>query len=52
MEGSPLKKMFITGVTPMTMFDVTSGFNIGMFESNNPRLNGMLYNKGRTAGIM
>ncbi len=29
MENSPLKRIFITGVTPMTMFDVTSGFNIG-----------------------
>ena len=28
-NDSPLKRMFITGVTPMTMFDVTSGFNIG-----------------------
>jgi len=28
-ENSPLKRMFITGVTPMTMYDVTSGFNIG-----------------------
>jgi len=29
-ENSPLKRLFITGVTPMTMYDVTSGFNIGM----------------------
>ena len=28
-ENSPLKRLFITGVTPMTMYDVTSGFNIG-----------------------
>ena len=42
MEGGPLKKMFITGVSPMTMFDVTSGFNIGMFVSTNARLNSML----------
>jgi len=28
-NNSPLKQMFITGVTPMTMYDVTSGFNIG-----------------------
>jgi len=26
---APVKRMFITGVTPMTMYDVTSGFNIG-----------------------
>ena len=28
-NDSPLKRIFITGVTPMTMYDVTSGFNIG-----------------------
>ncbi len=28
-NDAPIKRMFITGVTPMTMFDVTSGFNIG-----------------------
>ena len=27
--NAPIKRMFITGVTPMTMYDVTSGFNIG-----------------------
>ena len=42
MENSPLKKMFITGVTPMTLFDVTSGFNIGDFISTNPKLNSMV----------
>jgi hypothetical protein len=28
-NNAPVKRMFITGVTPMTMYDVTSGFNIG-----------------------
>ena len=28
-NNDPIKRMFITGVTPMTMYDVTSGFNIG-----------------------
>ena len=28
-NNAPIKRMFITGVTPMTMYDVTSGFNIG-----------------------
>jgi len=28
-NDAPIKRMFITGVTPMTMYDVTSGFNIG-----------------------
>ncbi|GAB6162542.1 ATP-binding protein [Desulfothermus naphthae] len=42
MKGGPLKRLFITGVTPMVMFDVTSGFNIGDFATNNPNLNSML----------
>lgn len=41
-ENSPLKKMFITGVTPMVMYDVTSGFNIGKNLSLNPKLNDMI----------
>ena len=35
-NNAPIKRMFITGVTPMTMYDVTSGFNIG----DNLSLNG------------
>ncbi len=27
-NNAPIKRMFVTGVTPMTMYDVTSGFNI------------------------
>ena len=42
MENSPLKRIFITGVTPMTMFDVTSGFNIGSNISLYPELNDMV----------
>jgi hypothetical protein len=42
MENSPLKRIFITGVTPMTMFDVTSGFNIGSNISMRPDLNDMI----------
>ncbi len=41
-NDSPLKRMFITGVTPMTMFDVTSGFNIGSNISLHPDLNDMV----------
>jgi len=41
-ENSPLKKMFITGVTPMTMYDVTSGFNIGSNISTQPNFNDMV----------
>ena len=32
--GSSLKKMFITGVSPLAMFDVTSGSNIGVNITN------------------
>lgn len=28
-SGSPVKRLFVTGVTPLTLSDVTSGFNIG-----------------------
>jgi len=41
-NDSPLKRMFITGVTPMTMFDVTSGFNIGSNISLDAELNDMV----------
>ena len=41
-NNSPLKRIFITGVTPMTMFDVTSGFNIGSNISMRPDLNDMV----------
>jgi len=41
-NDSPLKRMFITGVTPMTMFDVTSGFNIGSNISLDAELNDMM----------
>ncbi|MEA1955443.1 MAG: AAA family ATPase [Campylobacterota bacterium] len=39
MENSPIKRIFITGVTPMTSYDVTSGFNIGKNISLNPEFN-------------
>jgi hypothetical protein len=41
-NDSPLKRMFITGVTPMTMFDVTSGFNIGANISIKKEFNSMV----------
>ena len=37
-----LERMFITGVSPITMDDVTSGFNIGKNISLRPEFNGML----------
>ena len=40
-EGS-LRRLFITGVSPITLDDVTSGFNIGEHISLDPRFNEML----------
>jgi len=38
-SGSPIARLFITGVSPVTMDDVTSGFNIGKNVSHSPALN-------------
>lgn len=38
-SGSALKRMFVTGVTPLTLSDVTSGFNIGKNVSMDKRFN-------------
>ncbi|MEQ8189551.1 MAG: AAA family ATPase [Candidatus Eremiobacterota bacterium] len=40
-SGAPVSKIFITGVSPVTMDDVTSGFNIGYNISNKPSFNEM-----------
>ena len=40
--GSPIKRIFITGVTPLTLSDVTSGFNIGLNLSMDGRYNEMV----------
>jgi len=40
--GAPLSKLFITGVSPVTMDDVTSGFNIGYNVTNLPAFNEMV----------
>lgn len=40
--GSAVKRMFITGVSPVTMDDVTSGFNIGFNVSLSPVFNDVL----------
>ncbi len=40
--GGGLARLFITGVSPITMDDVTSGFNIGANISLDPRFNGLL----------
>ncbi len=39
---APISRLFITGVSPITMDDVTSGFNIGKNISTEPNLNAML----------
>ena len=41
-ETGGLERLFITGVSPITMDDVTSGFNIGTNLSLNPKFNEML----------
>ena len=41
-SGGGLARLFITGVSPLTMDDVTSGFNIGTNISLDPRFNGLL----------
>ena len=41
-SGGGLERMFITGVSPITMDDVTSGFNIGTNISLEPEFNDML----------
>jgi hypothetical protein len=40
--GGALSRLFITGVSPVTLDDVTSGFNIGLNISLEPGLNGLL----------
>ena len=40
--GGGLERLFITGVSPITMDDVTSGFNIGRNITLEPEFNGML----------
>ena len=41
-EGGGLDRLFITGVSPITIDDVTSGFNIGANISLKPKFNDML----------
>ena len=39
---APVKRMFITGVSPVTLDDVTSGFNIGTNITTNEQFNSMV----------
>jgi hypothetical protein len=41
-SGAPISRLFITGVSPITLDDVTSGFNIGTILSLDARFNRML----------
>ena len=41
-SGGGLERLFITGVSPITMDDVTSGFNIGANVSLSPQFNDLL----------
>ena len=41
-SGGGLERLFITGVSPITMDDVTSGFNSGTNVSLSPRFNDLL----------
>jgi len=41
-NDSPIRKMFITGVSPLALFDVTSGNNIGSNVSSSYTLNDMV----------
>lgn len=41
-SGAALERMFITGVSPVTLDDVTSGFNIGSNFSMDSRFNGIV----------
>lgn len=40
--GASVQRMFITGVSPVTLDDVTSGFNIAYHVTMDPRFNEML----------
>ena len=40
--GAAIDRLFITGVSPVTMDDVTSGFNIGTNISRLPQFNGII----------
>ena len=49
-SGGGLERMFITGVSPITMDDVTSGFNIGKNISLHPAFNDMPASPRRRCG--
>ncbi len=48
--GGGLERLLITGVSPVTMDDVTSGFNIGKNISLHPEFNEMVGSPSRRCG--
>ena len=52
-SGGGLERLFITGVSPITLDDVTSGFNIGRNLSLDPRFNEMLgFTEAEVRGLL
>ena len=52
-QGGGVERTFITGVSPITMDDVTSGFNIGTNVSLMPEFNELLgFTEGEVRGIL
>ncbi len=50
---APISRLFMTGVSPITLDDVTSGFNIGTNISLHPDLNEMLgFNRGEVEALI
>ncbi len=52
-SGGGIERLFITGVLPITMDDVTSGFNIGRNISLEPEFNNMLgFTEAEVRGLL
>ncbi len=52
-SGGGLERLFITGVSPITMDDVTSGFNIGANVSLSPKFNDLLgFTEAEVRGLL
>jgi hypothetical protein len=52
-SGAPISRLFITGVSPVTMDDVTSGFNIGKNITTDQTFNQLLgFETGDVAGMI
>ena len=52
-EAGGLERLFVTGVSPITLDDVTSGFNIGRNVSLRPEFNAMLgFTEAEVRGLL